>query len=499
MRLDQCFPLRAFTRAYPVAGTAIGPRRSLPWPGSWILCCVLTLAAIPQARADGRWDQGLFVGNGAPGLFSACLAPGAPSSYGFREVVDLAWNGQDWIESKDHVTTGTWHVRTGVRGAAPSVWRTATSRSVATPIELRKLYLAKQPVLDCGHWLPGPRDDFLREASATPPLIATSVAAGVQLSCAILDDGTPRCWGDVGSGSVGADTGGAVASILVPNARQIALTGRACALRTDGSVACWGGRAGGGDAAHPATVDAPAKATTIPLGSQLCAILADDSVACSNKQPVPPARLVPVPGIKDAISISAGSNGRSCAVTRLGEVNCWGRLAPPPVLNEDEDSIQLAVTHIAGIDHAIAVATGRVQDCALLDTGKVSCWSYDRKAQPQPAPALPLEQVSALSSSSSHACAMTAAGEVYCWNDPYTSIHGNATAITQVKDLKDATMISVSADHACALVRGGSVRCWGRNTAAQLGSLHDLMQPGQPADGGMTSHVVFGFADDSAH
>lgn len=466
---------------------------------SWLLCGILALAAIPQARADGRWDQGLFVGSGAPGLFSACLAPGAPSTYGFREAIDLAWNGQDWIESKGHVTTGSWHVRTGVRDASPSVWRTEAPRSVATPIQLRKLYLAKQPVLDCGHWLPGPRDDFLREATATSPLVATSVAAGLQLSCAILDDGTPRCWGDVGSGSIGVDAGGTVASILVHDARQIALTARACALRTDGSVACWGGRAGGADAARPATVDARAKATTISLGSQLCAILADGSVACSNKQPGLPARLMPVPDIKDAISISAGSYGRSCAVTRPGAVACWGRLAPPPVLNEDEDSIQLAVTRIADFDHAIAVVSGRVQDCALLGTGKVSCWSYDSKGHARPAPALSLEHVSALSSGGSRTCALTAEGEVYCWDDPYTANHGNATAIAQVKGLKDAMMISVGADHACALVRGGSVRCWGRNTAAQLGVLHDLMQPGQPADGGMNSYVVFGFADDAAH
>jgi alpha-tubulin suppressor-like RCC1 family protein len=86
---------------------------------------------------------------------------------------------------------------------------------------------------------------------------------------------------------------------------------------------------------------------------------------------------------------------------------------------------------------------------------------------------------------------------VYCWNDPYTVSHGNATAITQVSGLKGATMLSVGADHACALTHGGSVRCWGRNASAQLGSLHDLMQPGLPADGGMTAHVVFGFADDA--
>jgi hypothetical protein len=448
-----------------------------------------TLEAIPQARAEGRWDQGLFVGNGARGLFSACLTPGATSTYGFREAFDLAWDGQDWIESKDHVTTGVWHIRTGAHGTTPSVWRTAAAGSVATHIELRKLYLAKQPALDCERFLSGPRDDFLREDSVTPPLIATSVAAGVELSCAILDNGTPRCWGDLGSGSVGVDTGSTVASVPVRDIHQIALTSHACALRVDGSIACWGGRAGGGAAARPVPIDAPAKATTISLGSQLCAILMGGSVACSGKQPLP-SRLVAVPDIKDAISISAGSYGRSCAVIRSGEVECWGRLAPPPVLNEEEDSIQRAVIRIAGVDHAIAVRSGRVQDCALLATEKVACWSYDMKGHAQPAEALPLEQVSALSSGSSFTCALTRGGDVYCWNDPYTA----GRALARVTGLTDAIKLSVGADHACALVRGGSVRCWGRNVAAQLGSLHDLMQPGL-STGSMTAHVVFGFAD----
>lgn len=470
-----------------------------PWLGRWLLCSILALSAIPHARADERWDQGLFVGSGALGLFSACLAPGAKSVYGFREAIDLSWNGQDWTESKNGVTTGTWHLRAGTREAPPSMWRIAASRSVATPIQLRKLYLAKQPALDCGNWLPGPREDFLHEAHATPSLVATSIAAGVELSCAILEDSTPRCWGDLGSGSVGTDAGGTVASVPVRDVRQIALTSRACALRTDGSIACWGGRARGDDAGRPVTVEVRGKVTAIALGGQLCAILTDGAVACSPRQPGPPTRLATVPGLKDAISISAGSNGRSCAVTRTGEIDCWGRLAPPPVLNEDEGSIQHDVTRIAGVELAIAVAAGRVQDCALLSTGKVSCWTYDGKGQVQPAVVLPLEHVSALSSDGSLTCALTGAGEVHCWNDPYTASHDNTTPIARVTDLKDATMLSVGADHACALVRGGSVRCWGRNTVAQLGSLHDLMQPGLPTDGGMAAHVVFGFADSSTH
>lgn len=327
---------------------------------------------IPHARGRAL-GSGLFVGNGAPGLFSACLDPEEKSTYGFRKAIDLSWNGHDWIESKNHVTTGIWRFREGKHGMPPSVWRTAALSSVPVPIELRKIYLAKQPALDCGHWLPGPREDFLREMHATPPLIATSVTAGVELSCAVLDDGTPRCWGDLGSSSIGIDIGSTVASTPVRDVRQMALTSRACALRTDGSAACWGGHASeSGTEERPTTVNAPAKITAISLGSQLCAILADGSVACSDTQARALARLVPLLDIKDAISISAGSNGRSCAVTRSGEVNCWGRLAPPPVINEDESSIWRDATRIASVDRAIAVAAGRVQECTLLDTRKVS-------------------------------------------------------------------------------------------------------------------------------
>jgi hypothetical protein len=266
-------------------------------------------------------------------------------------------------------------------------------------------------------------------------------------------------------------------------------------LRNDGSIACWGGRTGRGEAEHPALIEAPAKATAISFGSQLCALLVDGSVACAGPQPGLPTHLAAVAGIKGAVSIAAGHYARSCAAMRTGEVACWGRLAPPPVPNEDEDNIWRGVMRIAGVEQATAVASGRVQDCALLRTGKVSCWSYDAQGQVRPAAALPLEHVTALSSGGSQTCALAETGDVDCWSDPYT----NAAGIAKVAGLNDASMLAVAGDHACALLRGGSVRCWGRNPSAQLGSLHDLMELGRPSDGGMAAHVVFGFADGPAH
>ncbi len=77
------------------------------------------------------------------------------------------------------------------------------------------------------------------------------LAVGTQHSCALLDDGSARCWGDNSFGQLG--TGDNIASILP---RSVASTGgsfvemssqadHTCALLTDDRVSCWGGNAAG--------------------------------------------------------------------------------------------------------------------------------------------------------------------------------------------------------------------------------------------------------------
>ena len=88
---------------------------------------------------------------------------------------------------------------------------------------------------------------------------ATQVAAGADHTCALLDDGTVRCWGSGAEGQlgygntndVGDDEHPAAAGPVDLGAGRtateiVAGTSRTCAVLDDGSVRCWGNGDGGG-------------------------------------------------------------------------------------------------------------------------------------------------------------------------------------------------------------------------------------------------------------
>ena len=150
-------------------------------------------------------------------------------------------------------------------------------------------------------------------AAAGPVLIgagrtAVAIAAGDFHTCVVLDDGNVRCWGSGANGRLGygdstsvgvtrtPDTVGPVN--LGPGRTAVAITAgssHTCALLDDGSVRCWGFGAGGqlgygnrltiGDGEQPADagpVDLGGRAAVAITagGDHTCARLDDGSVRC---------------------------------------------------------------------------------------------------------------------------------------------------------------------------------------------------------------------------
>ena len=135
---------------------------------------------------------------------------------------------------------------------------------------------------------------------------AVQVAAGENFSCALLDDGKVRCWGQGASGVLGLgnvldigddETPGSVGPVNIGVNVKLIAAGRrhVCALGTDDSVHCWGLNSNGqlglgntlsiGDDETPAIVGATnlvgAKAVGFALGSAFsCALLSDGKVRC---------------------------------------------------------------------------------------------------------------------------------------------------------------------------------------------------------------------------
>ena len=128
-------------------------------------------------------------------------------------------------------------------------------------------------------------------APSGPRLV--SLAAGENTSCAVLEDGTARCWGRGDAGQLGNGTtdssvrpvevSGLTDAIAISTGYEIA-----CALRSGGTVMCWGGgfngRLGNGaedDSPVPVAVTGLDSVTQIRAGySTVCALRDDGTVWC---------------------------------------------------------------------------------------------------------------------------------------------------------------------------------------------------------------------------
>jgi alpha-tubulin suppressor-like RCC1 family protein len=134
-------------------------------------------------------------------------------------------------------------------------------------------------------------------ASVPAPVVglagAIAIAAGSVFRCALLFDGTVRCWGQNDLGELGNGSGTSVSTPTVVSglagAAAVTTSRRhACALLRTGTVKCWGanssGQLGDGtrtDSSSPVDVVGLAGVSTVAAGADFtCAGLADGSIRC---------------------------------------------------------------------------------------------------------------------------------------------------------------------------------------------------------------------------
>jgi len=135
-----------------------------------------------------------------------------------------------------------------------------------------------------------------KPVSVTGITTATAIACGQDHTCALLTDGTVKCWGKNDNGQLGDGT-------FTSNNKPVSVTGltgivtaitagwdHTCALLSDGTVKCWGyngqGQLGVNWAAKissntPVTVTGITTATAIAAGGgHTCALLSDGTMKC---------------------------------------------------------------------------------------------------------------------------------------------------------------------------------------------------------------------------
>lgn len=203
------------------------------------------------------------------------------------------------------------------------------------------------------------------------------IAAGTNHTCALLQSGGVRCWGDNDHGQLGDATltrraapvdvcaGGAQScDALLDGATAIAAGGdHTCALVAGGRVRCWG-------------INGHASITSGRICSPDCTTPAEVCLAYTQA-PDPPGCSQPLDG---ATALAAGSDFE--CVLKGGRVLCWG----------DHNLGQLG----AGMRCATFVCTPPAEVCA------------------DPACAASLTGVTSIAAGGAHACAV-ASGAVKCW------------------------------------------------------------------------------------
>ena len=194
---------------------------------------------------------------------------------------------------------------------------------------------------------------------------ASDVLAGKQHACALLTTDAVRCWGSNTLGQLGypGKPGGEKPASygdvsLGGQATAIAVgSNHSCALLVDGSVRCWGtnssGQLGYPGVAKVGDDETPAAQGAVDIGGAAIQIAAGDSHTC-----------VVLDGGTDARCWGAGGDGR------------LGTKAKLDVGDDEAPAVAGTVKMLTPGDSVVRLALGRYHTCALLSGGGVRCWGF---------------------------------------------------------------------------------------------------------------------------
>jgi alpha-tubulin suppressor-like RCC1 family protein len=368
----------------------------------------------------------------------------------------------------------------------------------------------------------------------------TAIVSGDFHVCALFTNGTVRCWGDNRYGQLGVGVSCLPASgrpLPVSNlwgVRALAAGNlHTCALLDDGTVKCWGAT-GIADTKTPMTIDAGPlppcpiitstgaaemfgsspgtvpgltgpTAITTGYGESDCALLVDGTVRCwgfdgdgeLGNGTIEASDVLPPVAVSNLSGVTAIGNGpfHDCAVKSDGHVACWGANESGELGNGTTTASSVPVA-VANLTNAIAVtangpaggpgcAACYAYTCALLADSTVACWGESQDgetgggathltATTTPAPVLNLTGVKSIVAGEGHVFAVLSDGTLTAWGANRCGELGNGTTTHQpspvhVSGIEHAVAVGSGQCHACALLADGGVDCWGDNGEGELG------------------------------
>ena len=323
------------------------------------------------------------------------------------------------------------------------------------------------------------------------------VAVSAGRTCVVRPAGGLLCWGEHGRReNLSASLLDGVVAVALGQQAQV--EPHACALHENGRVSCWGegfdGQLGqGDDREHWLPVEVPGitDAVSISAGTEhTCAVHGDGGVSCWGENGLGQLgdgtlessnRPQRVPGLWRVVAVASAAHN-SCAVHVDGSVSCWG-WSGTDMTPVGQRGDHLSPRKIAGLTGIGSLSVGYDRACAVDTRGRVHCWrfghSFEQVSTPQRIAGV--DDAVAVSAGWGSACVVHRDGGVSCWGEDNSSGQlGDGTRSSRlrparVRGITDAVAIAVSPlflegeAHACAVQGNGSVSCWGGNGYGQLG------------------------------
>jgi alpha-tubulin suppressor-like RCC1 family protein len=248
---------------------------------------------------------------------------------------------------------------------------------------------------------------------------AVRIAVGEGHSCALLDTGAVRCWGYDSSGQIGDGAtdntphatptnvvgldGSGVLAIDVSAGEQ-----HTCAVIESGELRCWGDNSSGqlghssANTSEPAPVvvtginGVSARAVAVSAGRHTCAILETGALRCWGSDAFAqlgdgmdgeaderaPVDVLGIDGtLARATSVAAGVT-HTCATLDDGTVMCWGSNTAGQLGINDSNVLALySPALVLGIAQASLASAGSGTTCAVSETPTLMCWGADSAGQ----------------------------------------------------------------------------------------------------------------------
>ncbi len=301
-----------------------------------------------------------------------------------------------------------------------------------------------------------------------------TISTGGEHTCASLSDGSAKCWGDNFYGQLGVGTKlngpdknpyPIAVSGLSDVKKVVTSSSHSCALLNNGTARCWGSNssgqlhytAGSGNQLTPVLVEGLENIKDISLSNTgTCFSFTDAGVKCTGGG-----------SINDIMGISSNPDSLSvsCAVDS-GTVKCWG-------------SGVIATELTPSITDATIVSGTTSRGCAILTTGAIKCWgTYPGDSTTNSATPVLVSGINNtidLSVGISATCAVLVDNRIKCWGTNTYGQLGEGTTQSHTTPVFVAgnerfKTVSINGYHTCGILMDDTAICWGLGGIGQLGN-----------------------------